>query len=98
MHFEMDDPFSRSGRPYPKNIFNYHAKSFNSPFGKDENNCSSCEPGKSVKKTTTCTRVVDGKKIVTKKTEDNGEEMVEVLEDGILKSRSVNGSPVELAA
>ncbi|KAI6235322.1 J domain-containing protein [Aphelenchoides besseyi] len=94
----FDDPFVR-GRPYPKNIFNYHAKSFNSsPFEKDENNCSSCEPGKSVKKTTTCTRVVDGKKIVTKKTEDNGEEMVEVIEDGILKSKHINGSPVEIAA
>lgn len=58
----------------------------------------SSSPGKSVKKTTTCTRMVDGKKIVTKKTEDNGEEITEVFEDSILKERLINGSPVEFAA
>lgn len=64
-----------SGR-YPKNIFNYNTKSYNNPYSKDENDCeytsvirfsSSCEPGKGVKKTTTSTRIVDGKKVVTKK-------------------------------
>jgi len=107
MHFDIDDPFMGRGRSYPKNIFNYNNKQYNNAYPKDENDCeyssiirfsSSHEPGKSVKKTTTCTRVVDGKKIVTKKTEDNGEEVTEVLEDGILKSRLINGSPVQLAA
>jgi hypothetical protein len=42
--------------------------------------------------------MVDGKKIVTKKTEDNGEEITEVFEDSILKERLINGSPVEFAA
>jgi hypothetical protein len=32
------------------------------------------------------------------RTEDNGEELVEILEDGILKSRIINGSSVEIAA
>ena len=43
-------------------------------------------------------KVIDGKKVVTKKTEDNGDETVEILEDGILKSRRINGTPVEIAA
>ena len=59
---------------------------------------SNCEPGKNAKKTTTSMKVIDGKKIVTKKTEDNGEETIEILEDGILKSRLINGTPVEIAA
>lgn len=59
---------------------------------------SSTEPGKTplVRKTSTTTKMVDGKKVVTKKTEKEGEEIVEVLEDGELKSRTVNGAvPVE---
>lgn len=71
---------------------------------------SNREPGKNAKKTTTSCRIVDGKKIVTKKyvwcgrfgavtfshfrTEDNGEETVEVLEEGVVKSKTVNGAPV----
>ncbi|CAD5217829.1 unnamed protein product [Bursaphelenchus okinawaensis] len=110
MQFDMNYPFTnRGGRPYPKNIFNCHAKSFDGAFNKekDENDCefssvirfsASDLPGKGMKKTTTSVRVVDGKKIVTTKTEDNGKETVEVSEDGIVKSRIVNGSPVEVAA
>ncbi|MFH4979874.1 hypothetical protein AB6A40_006583 [Gnathostoma spinigerum] len=54
---------------------------------------STTEPGKnaSARKTTTSTKFVDGKKVVTKKTEDNGAETVEVLENGVLKSRTING-------
>lgn len=43
-------------------------------------------------------KVIDGKKVVTKKTEDNGDETVDILEDGILKSRRINGVPVEVGA
>ena len=94
---------------YSNNIFN-HSTSFDSSassFDKDENECEfssvirfsfSGEPGKNAKKTTTCTKLVDGKRIVTKKTEDNGKETVEVLEDGILKSKLINGNTVELKA
>jgi len=54
---------------------------------------SSGVPGKAatVSKTSTCTRVVDGKKVVTKKTSKEGMETVEVLEDGKLMSRTING-------
>jgi len=89
--------------------FNSSAGSFEySPHSSfDENDCafssvirfaSSHEPGKNAKKTTTCTRVVDGKKIVTKTIDDNGTETVETIENGILKSRLINGSPVQISA
>uniref|UniRef100_A0A914CPY1 J domain-containing protein n=1 Tax=Acrobeloides nanus TaxID=290746 RepID=A0A914CPY1_9BILA len=102
MFFDDEDLFSRRRRY--SNIYNYH--SFDSSFDKDEDDCefssvirftSSGEPGKNAKKTTTSTKVIDGKKIVTKRTEDNGEETVEILEDGILKSRLINGTPVEVS-
>lgn len=44
---------------------------------------STKDPGKKLKKTITQTRLVDGKRIVTKKTEDDGEETVEVTENGV---------------
>lgn len=110
MFFDSDDD-SILSRRQRSNIFNCrHSSSFDSSassFDKDENDCefssvirftSSREPGKNAKKTTTCTRLVDGKKVVTKKIEDNGKETVEISEDGILKSRLINGSPVEISA
>ncbi|EPB75715.1 DnaJ domain protein [Ancylostoma ceylanicum] len=53
---------------------------------------SASEPGKNatVRKTSTTTKIIDGKKVVTKRTENDGEEVVEILEDGELKSRTVN--------
>jgi len=39
---------------------------------------------------------VDGKRVVTKKVEDDGDETVEVSVDGIVKSKSINGSLVEV--
>ncbi|KAE9552940.1 hypothetical protein FO519_003854 [Halicephalobus sp. NKZ332] len=102
--FDDDDsPLPRRQR-FARNIFSY---SFDNPFDKDENDCefssiirfsSSGEPGKNARKTTTSMKLVDGKKVVTKKTEDNGEEVIDILEDGILKSRRINGTPVEIAA
>lgn len=44
-----------------------------------------------VKKTSTSTRISNGKKIVTKKVVDNGVETVTVTENGVLKSKTVNG-------
>jgi DnaJ family protein B protein 6 len=54
---------------------------------------SSGEPGKaaSVRTTSTSTKVVDGKKVTTKKTVEDGVETIEVLEDGKCQSRTVNG-------
>jgi DnaJ family protein B protein 6 len=58
---------------------------------------ASRKPGNLVK-TTTCTRLIDGKKHVTKKIEDDGDEIVEVLVDGVLKSKSqsINGNLVNI--
>ncbi|CAL1279720.1 unnamed protein product [Larinioides sclopetarius] len=53
----------------------------------------SSQPGVGLKKTTTSTRFVNGKKIETKKIFANGVETVTVHEDGVLKSRTVNGVP-----
>ncbi|KHJ86598.1 hypothetical protein OESDEN_13643 [Oesophagostomum dentatum] len=55
---------------------------------------SASEPGKNatVRKTSTTTKIIDGKKVVTRRTENDGEEVVEILEDGELKSRTVNPS------
>jgi DnaJ-class molecular chaperone len=106
MYFHDDDLLARRRR-FSNNLFSsYHPSSVDSSFEKDENDCeyssvirfSSGKSGNNAKKTTTCCRVVDGKKIVTKKTEDDGDEIVEVLEEGVVKSRSVNGKPVQLAA
>ncbi|RWS06368.1 dnaJ subfamily B member 6-like protein, partial [Dinothrombium tinctorium] len=44
-----------------------------------------------VKKTSTSTRFVNGRKIETKKVIENGVETVTVHEDGVLKSKTVNG-------
>ncbi|XP_048247072.1 dnaJ homolog subfamily B member 6-like isoform X4 [Haliotis rufescens] len=41
--------------------------------------------------TSTSTKYINGKKIVTKKVVENGQETVLVEEDGVLKSRMVNG-------
>ncbi|XP_054719696.1 dnaJ homolog subfamily B member 6-like [Uloborus diversus] len=55
-------------------------------------------PSVGVRKTTTSTRFVNGKKIETKKVLANGVETVTVHEDGVLKSRTVNGVAQQLQA
>ncbi|CCD73957.1 J domain-containing protein [Caenorhabditis elegans] len=56
---------------------------------------SPTEPGKNatVRKTSTSTKLVDGKKIVTKTVENGDEHIVEVHEDGELKCRTVTTPP-----
>ncbi|KAF2368512.1 DnaJ domain [Trinorchestia longiramus] len=49
-----------------------------------------------VKRTSTSTKFVNGKKITTKKVVDNGTETVTVLENDVIKSRTVNGVPQSL--
>ncbi|XP_063531147.1 dnaJ homolog subfamily B member 6 isoform X3 [Cydia strobilella] len=52
--------------------------------------------GGNMRSTTTTTRVVNGKKITTKKVTENGRETVMSYENGILKSKTVNGVPQSL--
>ncbi|KZS09465.1 putative DnaJ subfamily B member 6 [Daphnia magna] len=49
------------------------------------------QPVPAVKRTSTSTRVSNGKKIVTKKVVENGVETVTVSENGVLKSKTING-------
>ncbi|XP_041977186.1 dnaJ homolog subfamily B member 6 isoform X2 [Aricia agestis] len=49
-----------------------------------------------MKSVTTTTRIVNGKKITTKKVMENGRETVMSYENGVLKSKTVNGVPQSL--
>jgi len=49
--------------------------------------------GGAFKSTSTSTKVVNGRKITTKKVNENGKETVEVYENDTLSSRTVNGVP-----
>jgi len=49
--------------------------------------------GGSFKSSSTSTKIVNGKKIVTKKVVENGTETVEVYENNVLTKRSVDGVP-----
>uniref|UniRef100_A0A0K0DSG1 J domain-containing protein n=1 Tax=Strongyloides stercoralis TaxID=6248 RepID=A0A0K0DSG1_STRER len=99
--FDAKDPFAAFHKKSMPHRFFKHAKSFEDE--KDENDSgyssvirfsSSNEPGKNAKKITTSTRIVDGKRVTTKKEEDNGIETIEITEDGILKSKLINGKEV----
>merc|ERR1719495_1656160 len=50
-------------------------------------------PGMSMRSSSTSTRIVNGKKIMTKKVVDNGVETVTTYENDVLKSQTVNGVP-----
>ncbi|XP_050304454.1 dnaJ homolog subfamily B member 6-like isoform X1 [Anthonomus grandis grandis] len=52
--------------------------------------------GATVKRTSTSTRFVNGKKITTKKVFENGKETVMSYENDVLKSKTVNGVPQSL--
>ncbi|KAL6436291.1 hypothetical protein ACFW04_004684 [Cataglyphis niger] len=49
--------------------------------------------GAAVKRTSTSTRFIDGKKITTKKVYENGKETIMSYENDVLKSKTVNGVP-----
>ncbi|XP_071650918.1 dnaJ homolog subfamily B member 6 isoform X2 [Temnothorax longispinosus] len=49
--------------------------------------------GTAVKRTSTSTRFIDGKKITTKKVFENGKETIMSYENDVLKSKTVNGVP-----
>lgn len=74
--FSNDPFFSGSG-----GFSHFSSTSFGGPTGGAGN----------FRSTSTSTKIVNGKRIVTKKVVENGQETVSVEEDGVLKSRSVNG-------
>ncbi|XP_076858766.1 dnaJ homolog subfamily B member 2 isoform X3 [Brachyhypopomus gauderio] len=53
--------------------------------------------GANIKSVSTSTRVVNGKRTITKKTRENGQERTEIEVDGVLKSVLINGVEDEMA-
>jgi len=49
--------------------------------------------GMSVRSSSTSTRIINGRKVTTKKVVDNGVETVTTYENDVLKSQTVNGVP-----
>ncbi|XP_003701224.1 dnaJ homolog subfamily B member 6 isoform X2 [Megachile rotundata] len=93
-------PFNRYSRPssnsistssHLNNLFeglSGNFTSFNTFTTIDGNN-----GGGSVKRTSTSTRFINGKKITTKKVFENGKETIMSYENDVLKSKTVNGVP-----
>jgi len=54
--------------------------------------------GMNVRSSSTSTRIVNGRKVTTKKVVDNGVETVTTYENDVLKSQTVNGVPAALQA
>ncbi|XP_053374401.1 dnaJ homolog subfamily B member 6-like isoform X4 [Mercenaria mercenaria] len=97
------DPFAEffSGFPGPSPFFSSQSQ-FSDPFagGSGFTSFSSTSfggggggggGGANFRSTSTSTKMVNGKKVVTKKVVENGLETVTVEEDGVLKSHMVNG-------
>ncbi|KAL3831756.1 hypothetical protein ACJMK2_023468 [Sinanodonta woodiana] len=79
----FDDPFGfpfSSGFQGPVGVTTFSSTSFGGPSS-----------GGSFRSTSTSTKMVNGKKVVTKKVVENGVETVTIEEDGVMKSRLVNG-------
>lgn len=57
------------------------------------NTFSGPSTGSSMKRTSTSTRFINGKKITTKKVTENGKETIMSYENDVLKSKTVNGVP-----
>ncbi|XP_064647328.1 dnaJ homolog subfamily B member 6-like isoform X1 [Lineus longissimus] len=81
--FFTDDPFSDFDSGFQQ--------SFSSSFGGQQSG------GGNFRSTSRSTKIIGGKKVVTTKVVENGKETVTVEEDGIVKSRHVNGQPEALA-
>ncbi|XP_037085814.1 dnaJ homolog subfamily B member 6-like [Pollicipes pollicipes] len=54
-------------------------------------------PGAGVKRTSTSTKFVNGKKITTRRVYENGRETVDTYENDVLKQHTINGVPQQLA-
>lgn len=95
----------------PNDVFrDFFSSSFGDEFGNDDlfSGSSSMSSfsfgfngaagggGGNIKKTSTSTKIVNGKKVVTKKVVENGSETITVHEDGVLKSKTVNGQQMAI--
>ncbi|XP_076460940.1 dnaJ homolog subfamily B member 6-B-like isoform X6 [Babylonia areolata] len=96
--FGTDDPFSRIFGGFPGGNDAFSSSFFSSDpfFSSGMSQFSSTSfggptGGGNFRSTSTSTKVVNGKRVVTRKVVENGKETVEVEEDGVLKSRRVDG-------
>ncbi|XP_044294084.1 dnaJ homolog subfamily B member 2-like isoform X2 [Varanus komodoensis] len=95
----FDDPFSDLRGPGPRHPA---AGTFFSPFPASQEFFTSTlgpgiNAGMGFRSVSTSTRFVNGKRITTKRIVENGQERVEVEENGELKSIQINGVPDDLA-
>lgn len=93
----------------PNDVFrDFFSSSFGDEFGNDDlfSGSSSMSSfsfgsngfggGGNIKKTSTSTKIVNGKKVVTRKVVENNTETITVTEDGVLKSKTVNGQTMAI--
>ncbi|XP_052005070.1 dnaJ homolog subfamily B member 6-like isoform X2 [Xyrauchen texanus] len=93
----MHSGFHSSSRLGPSHFFSFPSANvdFNS-FSSSIGGMGSMG-GANFKSVSTSTRIVNGKRITTKKVTENGQERTEVEEDGVLKSILINGVEDEMA-
>ncbi|XP_021367334.1 dnaJ homolog subfamily B member 6-like isoform X2 [Mizuhopecten yessoensis] len=84
----FDDPFGHFHRPPG---FLQTSTSFGGPYSGHGNNAGN------FRSTSTTTKYINGKRVVTKKVVEHGKETVTVEEDGVLKSHVINGEQQMLA-
>lgn len=77
--------FSSFGGDSRTGMSSFTSTSFGGPSG-----------GGNFRSTSTSTKIVNGKRVVTKKIVENGKETVTVEEDGVVKSQLVDGKPVAI--
>ncbi|KAM9710011.1 dnaJ homolog subfamily B member 2 [Menidia menidia] len=100
------DDFSSFGGPSsrlgPSRFFSFPSTgvefaSFSSSFGGLDGMDSMGGGMGNFKSVSTSTRIINGKRTTTKKTKENGQERIEIEEDGVLKSVLINGVEDEMA-
>ncbi|KAL5006477.1 hypothetical protein ScPMuIL_015283 [Solemya velum] len=88
-HGHHQPSYSSRQQNRPQTCFSFSSTSFGGPTGGGGG-------GGNFRSTSTSTKFVNGKRVVTKKVVENGRETVTVEEDGVLTSRLVNGQQVAL--
>ncbi|XP_043494355.1 dnaJ homolog subfamily B member 6-like isoform X2 [Polistes fuscatus] len=85
----FDDPFDSIHSPFYNPLSGMEFTEFNSFPSFDV----TASHGAAVKRTSTSTRFINGKKITTKKIYEDGKETIMSYENDVLKSKTVNGVP-----
>ncbi|KAK7939647.1 hypothetical protein WMY93_002973 [Mugilogobius chulae] len=97
--FDDFSSFGSSSRMGPSRFFSFPSAGadFTSFSMSNFNDMGSSMGGGNFKSVSTSTRIVNGKRTTTKKIKENGQERVEIEEDGVLKSVVINGVEDEMA-